>query len=144
MHDNLSLHERSIEHSIHREEENKEQDFEENKPSLEIQRLIIEKYNNFQILIDTCDDHRDEKVRYFCKDCLVGLCAECVVDHARHDFILGDNRAAVQIRKLMQVAEADIRQCAQSYEAILFTTEKKLAEIAIYKEQELKRLSLAF
>ena len=33
----------------------------------------------------------------------------------------------------MQVAEANIRECAQSYEAILFTTEKKLAEIEIYK-----------
>ena len=44
----------------------------------------------------------------------------------------------------MQVAEANIRECAQSYEAILFTTEKKLAEIEIYKQQELKRLSTAF
>jgi hypothetical protein len=60
-----------------------------------ISRLRMEKYTNFETLIDTCDEHPGEKVRYYCKDCLVGLCAECVVDHARHDFILGDNRAAV-------------------------------------------------
>ena len=104
----------------------------------------MEKYVAYDHLVETCVDHNPEKVRYYCRDCLVGLCAECVVDHARHDFILGDNRAAVQIRKTMQLSEASIRECAQSYEGILFTTEKKLAEIEIYKQQELKRLSTAF
>ena len=57
----------------------------------------------------------------------MGLCSEDVVEHARHDFILGDNRAAVQIRKTMLIAEESIRECAQSYEAILYATEKKMA-----------------
>ena len=41
----------------------------------------------------------------------MGLCSEDVVEHAKHDFILADNRAAVQIRKTMTIAEEGIREC---------------------------------
>ena len=102
------------------------------------------KYKDFDVLIENCEEHPREKVRYYCRDCLLALCADCVVEHARHDFVLGDNRAAVQIRKTIQTAEENIRECADQYESVLWATEKKMAEIEIYKQQELKRLSLAF
>ena len=62
------------------------------------------------------------------------MCADCVVDHARHDFVLSDNRAAVQIRKTIQAAEENIRECTDQYESVLWATEKKMAEIEIYKQ----------
>lgn len=64
----------------------------------------------------------------------MGLCSEDVVEHSKHDFIIADNVAAVQIRKAMLLAEDKIRDTTTSYEAILYTTQKKLAEIEIYKE----------
>ena len=60
-----------------------------------IARLRQEKYKDYHILLESCDRHPEEKVRYYCRECLIGLCSEDVVEHAKHDFILGDNRAAV-------------------------------------------------
>ena len=40
--------------------------------------------------------------------------------------------------------EEGIRGYSDMYESVLWATKKKMAEIEIYKEQELKRLSLAF
>lgn len=39
----------------------------------------------------------------------MGLCSEDVVEHAKHDFILADNKAAIQIRKTILLAEENIR-----------------------------------
>ena len=67
-----------------------------------------------------------------------------MVDHAKHDFILADNVAAVQVRKIMLAFDNSIRGTSEEYESIFFTTQKKIAEIEIYKEQELRRLSQNF
>ena len=58
--------------------------------------------------------------------------------------MLADNRAAVSIRKQIMSVEEGIRGYSDMYESVLWATKKKMAEIEIYKEQELKRLSLAF
>ena len=71
----------------------------------------------------------------------MGLCCIDVVEHAKHDFIFADNAAAVQIRKRMLQVEDNIRDTTHQYEVILQTTKRKLAEIEIYREQELKKLS---
>lgn len=42
----------------------------------------------------TCPLHPSEKVRYFCRDCKTAVCPDCVVDHARHDFIIANEDAA--------------------------------------------------
>jgi len=110
----------------------------------ELDKIKNEKYGGYGELSEFCDIHTNEKIRFFCRDCLEGLCAEDVVHHARHDFILGDNKAAVQIRKTIQVVHEGIREQTGSYNSVLWATEKKLAEIEIYKQQEFKRLSMAF
>ena len=88
----------------------------------QIEKIRDEKYRHFDDLIETCDRHPGERVRYYCRECLTGLCSEDVVEHAKHDFILADNIAAVQIRKTMLLAEENIRDTTQSYEAILSST----------------------
>ena len=110
----------------------------------QVEKIREEKYKHYDDLVETCDRHPAERVRYYCRDCLMGLCSEDVVEHAKHDFILADNSAAVQIRKTMILAEQNIRDTAQSYETILCTTQRKLAEIEVYKQQELKRIEKVF
>ena len=41
-----------------------------------------------------CKLHPTEKVRYFCRDDRQAICPECVVMHARHDFVLANQDAA--------------------------------------------------
>ena len=65
---------------------------------------------------------------------MLALCADCVVDHARHDFVLADNRAAVSIRKTVMTVEEGVRGYSDMYESVLWATKKKMAEIQIYKE----------
>ena len=74
-----------------------------------IEKIRYEKYRDFGTLLETCDRHPEERVRYYCRDCLMGLCSEDVVEHAKHDFILADNKAAIQIRKTILLAEENIR-----------------------------------
>jgi len=107
-------------------------------------KQLADKYKDFDVLDENCVDHPLEKVRFFCRVCAVACFSDCVVEHARHDFVLGDNRAAVEIRKTIQATEENVREYADQYESVLWATEKKMAEIEIYKQQELKRLSLAF
>jgi hypothetical protein len=51
------------------------------------------------MLTPLCEEHQGEPIRYFCRDCVRALCAECVVNHSRHDFIAANNAAAAEIRK---------------------------------------------
>ena len=52
-----------------------------------------------------------------------------MVDHARHDFVLADNRAAVSIRKTVMTVEEGVRGYSDMYESVLWATKKKMAEI---------------
>lgn len=37
-----------------------------------------------------CELHPQERIKYFCRDDKIGLCPECVVFHAKHDFVFAD------------------------------------------------------
>ena len=45
-----------------------------------------------------CKIHENEPIKYFCRDDKVGLCAECIVHHAKHDFIFADEDAAKEVK----------------------------------------------
>ena len=49
-----------------------------------------------------CRTHPQEKVRYYCRECCIPLCPECVSGHARHDFVVADNKAAMEIRFILR------------------------------------------
>ena len=54
---------------------------------------------NFEVtLIDTCMKHPSEKIKYYCRDDSTPLCPECVVEHARHDFIMANESASRSIK----------------------------------------------
>ena len=41
-----------------------------------------------------CLLHPSEKIKYYCRDDKSALCPECVVYHARHDFIMANQNAS--------------------------------------------------
>ena len=45
-----------------------------------------------------CEIHPEEKIKYFCRDDKVALCPECVVNHAKHDFVFADENAANEVK----------------------------------------------
>jgi len=45
-----------------------------------------------------CEYHPNEKIKYFCRDDKVALCPECVVSHAKHDFVFADENAAIEVK----------------------------------------------
>jgi hypothetical protein len=57
-----------------------------------------------------CRHHPDEKVRYYCRECAIPLCPECVSAHARHDFIPADNKAAIEIRYILRNEKSKIME----------------------------------
>ena len=45
-----------------------------------------------------CAIHKGEPIKYFCRTDSQALCPECIVNHARHDFIFAENDAAEQVK----------------------------------------------
>lgn len=55
---------------------------------------------DFSSQFDTmCKLHPHEKIKYYCKDDQTALCPDCVVDHARHDFIMANDVAGRLIKE---------------------------------------------
>jgi len=66
-----------------------------------------------------CQEHPKEKVRYYCRDDHLPLCAECVVSHARHDFVAADSKAAVEIRNNLKVTRNSLSERLEQYVQVL-------------------------
>jgi len=49
-------------------------------------------------LIEQCREHIAENIKYYCKECKQGICPECVLNHARHDFIAANELAAIEVK----------------------------------------------
>jgi len=50
-------------------------------------------------LEQNCVAHSNEPVRFYCKDDMSPLCAVCVTEHAAHDFVVADYRAAMFVKQ---------------------------------------------
>ena len=57
----------------------------------QIDYKAISKYRN-------CMLHPNELIKYYCRDDKQGLCPECIVHHARHDFIFADEEASAMVK----------------------------------------------
>ena len=63
------------------------------------QNNIITNSISSKAKIISCDIHPEEQIKYYCRDDKVGICPECVVLHAKHDFIFADETAAQEIKQ---------------------------------------------
>ena len=57
-----------------------------------------------------CKVHPGERIKYFCRDDGVGTCPECIVHHAKHDFVLADEGASFEVRHHLKTLSINM-QC---------------------------------
>ena len=55
-----------------------------------------------------CDLHPNYPVRYFCRDCKIGCCPECVVQHSKHDFMFADQGAAFEVKNNLKTLSLSV------------------------------------
>lgn len=55
-----------------------------------------------------CKLHPAEKIKYFCRDDKTALCPECVVYHARHDFIMANDLASTEVKDKLRKIHMDL------------------------------------
>jgi len=68
------------------------------------------------------------------------LCPECVVDHAKHDFIFADASAAFEVKQELKTLELTIASRQAEYEMIQRESEQKIQEVENFREQEMMNL----
>lgn len=114
------------------------------RPVLNERILHQDRYAKFGTLLIKCEYHPEEPVRYWCRDCFKALCAECIVGHAKHDFVAASNQTANELRRQHIVTEGLVNERLTLYEKILAHSEKKLVEMDEDTKLEFKKLSMAF
>jgi hypothetical protein len=55
-----------------------------------------------------CEIHPQETVKYYCREDGKSLCPECVVDHAKHDFIFADESASFEVKQDLKTLELTV------------------------------------
>ena len=91
-----------------------------------------------------CELHPKEKIKYFCRDCVIGLCPECVVFHAKHDFVFADEGAAFEIKQQLKTLGLSVESKGADYKILLTETDAKQQEIEKFKEEEFTKLGYYF
>jgi len=105
---------------------------------------VNERYRDIGNLQPQCEFHRDEMIRFYCKDCFVALCSECVLDHAKHDFIGATNLAASEVKMTHFATNGLVNEKVAVYQNILDRSEKRLVEMGNEASAELIKLKDAF
>ncbi len=86
-----------------------------------------------------CAIHPNEPIKYYCKDDKTGLCPECIVMHARHDFIFADADSTSLIKLEQDLLLRSIGRHHESYGDLYRKVEGNLRDIdEVRKEQEKK------
>jgi hypothetical protein len=65
-----------------------------------------------------CEIHPQEQVKYYCREDGKSLCPECVVDHAKHDFIFADESASFEVKQDLKTLELTVQSRCNEYEMI--------------------------
>jgi hypothetical protein len=91
-----------------------------------------------------CDTHSTEPVKYFCRDCRVGVCPECIVIHSKHDFVFADEGAAFEVKQQLKSLNLNVSSRNDEYSILLKETEAKIKEIDKWKEDEVAKVRYYF
>ena len=87
-----------------------------------------------------CEIHPQETVKYYCREDGKSLCPECVVDHAKHDFIFADESASFEVKQDLKTLELTVQSRCKEYEMISRESEQKIQEVEVFREQEINNL----
>lgn len=91
-----------------------------------------------------CPIHRAEPIKYYCKDCQMGLCPECIVHHARHDFVFADEEAANQVKGKLETLHRSVKERHESYGDLFRKAEDELRDLEKLQDEEVDRISKTF
>jgi hypothetical protein len=91
-----------------------------------------------------CELHPTERIKYFCRDDRVGLCPECVVFHAKHDFVFADEGAAFEVKQQLKTLNLSVQSKHSEYQLLQKETEQKLKELERFKDEEFQKLRYYF
>ena len=92
----------------------------------------------------TCVLHPEEPIKYYCKDDKEGLCAECIVHHARHDFIFADEDASKEVKEHLETLFRAVGRHHEGYGDLHRKVEQHLVDLEKYKNEELNKVTEAF
>jgi len=65
-----------------------------------------------------CELHPEEQIKYYCREDGKSCCPECIVDHAKHDFIFADTSAAFEVKQELRTLELTIQSRNNEYAMI--------------------------
>jgi len=91
-----------------------------------------------------CKIHPSEAVKYFCKDDQTALCPECVVEHARHDFIMANDNASRQVKDKLQEIHIKVESDFKKYQKLYQQISANRAELVVTKQQQIKKIEEHF
>lgn len=91
-----------------------------------------------------CKIHKDEPIKYFCRDDKAGLCAECIVHHAKHDFIFADEDAAKEVKGNLDYLFKSVNDHHEKYSELHRNLESSRQDLEKFKDQELSKITEAF
>jgi hypothetical protein len=72
---------------------------------------------------------------------MLGLCPECILNHARHDFVAANEAAANEVKSIVRQAQRVCKKQAKSLKEVGSVTEAKLKAISARKREEFSRLN---
>ena len=83
-----------------------------------------------------CKIHENEPIKYFCRDDKVGLCAECIVHHAKHDFIFADEDAAKEVKGNLDFLFKSVDDHHQKYSELHRNLESSREDLEKFREMD--------
>ena len=91
-----------------------------------------------------CKIHPTEAVKYYCKDDRTALCPECVVQHARHDFIMANDNASRQVKDKLREIYTQVESNFNKYSKLYQQISANRAELVAIKQQQIKKIEEYF
>ena len=76
-----------------------------------------------------CQIHPQEEIKYYCREERLGICSECIVHHAKHDFIFADEAASEEIKGNSQALHFQIDSQHKSYSEVCRDVDNKFTEL---------------
>lgn len=97
-------------------------------------------------LPETCHEHPMQQIRFFCRaqTCMMGLCAECILAHARHDFTAANESAASEVKSIVRQAQRVCKKQAKHLKTVKQVTDTKITALTQRREEEFGRLNTVF
>ena len=91
-----------------------------------------------------CALHPAEPIKYFCRDEWLGICSECIVHHAKHDFVFADSAAAEEVAGVLHGLHSITSSNFKAYKEITETIAHRFQELEELRSEQLGLITESF